>query len=132
MQDQNKEQKILNREEGQDDLLWQSEMDSVEEEEMTIWKQSSEINFLDKNAVRHDIKIKANQLTKECQKAGIPMFFAYYNPEKPEGKRYQYAALFPEEVAPGEEARSEMGKFKEFLRVVLGFNRADYETKFQS
>ena len=81
--------------------------------------------------MRHDIRIKANQLAKECKMAGMPFFLAYYNDKAQDGQRYKYAAMFPEEVYDEKKEDSdlikkEFGKFIEFLRVIIGFNKADY------
>lgn len=79
----------------------------------------------DKGNMGHNIRIAANQLVKECQDAGIPMFFAYYLPDK----GYQYAAMFPEEMPDRENLKSEHNKFKKFLQVIIDFNKEDYMTQ---
>ena len=52
---------------------------------------------------------------------GFPVFVAYYV----QGKGYQYNAQFPEEIGTPELV-PEFGKFNEFLRVCMDFNKEDY------
>ena len=66
----------------------------------------------------HDIKITTSQLVRKCENAKIPCFVAYLVP----GKGYQYNAVLPEEIG----VESEYGKFQQFLKTCLDFNRADY------
>lgn len=102
--------------------------DPVTKEEVDAWRLTDEaIENMDRHALRHDIKIKANQLARECRMAGIPMFLAWFNDERQPGKRYQYAAMFPEEMPEEEGVRSEYDKFKRFLQVVIDFDKRDYE-----
>ncbi len=70
----------------------------------------------------HEIKIDANALENKCRKAGVPMFIAYYTPDK----GYQYNALLPEELFEEAGVESEYGKFLEFLSLVSQFRRAPY------
>ena len=104
-----------------------NELEEISEEDLNIWKKSEQdLENMSMKDLQHDIRIKANQLAKECKIAGIPFFLSYYNKDRAVGKRYQYAAMFPEELENGV-AESEYGKFKKFLQVVIGFNRTDYE-----
>ena len=70
----------------------------------------------------HNIKIEANIFKRKCKEAGVPCFLAFYHPKK----GYQYAAMFPEEFPDDPELTKEYGKFKEFLRVCIDFNKEDY------
>lgn len=70
---------------------------------------------------KHEAKIMTNQYIKKCQEMEIPVFVAYFIP----GKGYQYNAYFPEEIGT-QEIKSEYGKFNEFLRVCIDFNKEDY------
>lgn len=103
------------------------ETEKVSAKEIDVWRNDSKKpEEMTIRELRHDIKIKANQLAKECKMAGMPFFLSYYNDELPMGQRYKYAAMFPEEVNQPEKVKSEFGKFVEFLRVIIGFNKADY------
>lgn len=90
---------------------------------METWKK---IDNVDENAgeSHHGINMAAKNLCRDCGDMGIPVFVAYYLP----GKGYKYRATFPEEIATPE-VQSQYGKFKEFLKVCIGFNKEDYFPK---
>lgn len=70
----------------------------------------------------HDMKIGINRVIKDAQEAEVPIFIAYYSPSQ----GYIYNALFPEEIGT-KEAESEYGRFLDFLKTCVGFNREDYK-----
>lgn len=72
--------------------------------------------------VKHDIKIGINRLLKDCEQAEIPIFLTYYLP----GVGYVYHGLFPEEMQ-SEQLQSEYGRFSEFLKTCISFNKEDYK-----
>lgn len=74
------------------------------------------------NGATHTIKIMTNQLIKECERAKVPVFVAYHVRDAKGRGKYQYNAVLPEEVG----VNSEYGKFQEFLKTCLGFNKEDY------
>lgn len=74
------------------------------------------------NELYHRINIGARNFCKECERNGIPIFLAYFLP----GKGYRYRAAFPEEIET-ESVKSEYGKFKQFLKVCIDFNKNDYD-----
>lgn len=74
----------------------------------------------------HDVKIYTNQVVRTLRENNIPVFIAYYTPDK----GFQYNGCFPEEL-PDKEAASSLstacgGKFFEFLKLCIGFNKEDY------
>ena len=85
---------------------------------ITNLNETNDINEIKKRA--HQIKISSNQLVKLAEDSQIPIFVAYYDPQK----GYQYNGVFPEEL-DAEDLASEYGRFYEFLRVCIGFNKAD-------
>lgn len=86
-------------------------LNSMEQKPLTQSEKEHYINMLSKDFIR------------KCEECGIPAFLAYYLPIK----GYRYKAIFPEEI-DNENVQSEYGKFNQFLKVCLGFNRKDYET----
>lgn len=86
-----------------------------------VWEKVSNMDEKDSNNLNHNIKMAAKSFCRECENNNIPVFVAYYLPEK----GYQYRATFPEEIGTPE-VESEYGKFKEFLKVCIGFNKEDY------
>lgn len=63
----------------------------------------------------HEIKISANRLVREAGNAGIPIFVAYYS----ETEGYVFNGMLPEELG----VESQYGKFNEFMRTCIGFNK---------
>lgn len=86
-----------------------------------------ETNFNKTRNNTHQIKISSNQLVKLAEDSQIPIFVAYYDPQK----GYQYNGVFPEEL-DAEDLASEYGRFYEFLRVCIGFNKADLMPQMKS
>lgn len=76
----------------------------------------------DAKQAAHDMKIGINRIMKDAQEAEVPIFIAYYNPTQ----GYIYNALFPEEIG-SKEIESEYGRFLDFLKTCVGFNRDDYK-----
>lgn len=68
----------------------------------------------------HQIKISSNRLVKLAEDSQIPIFIAYYDPQN----GYQYNGVFPEEL-DADDLKSEYGRFFEFLKVIIGFNKDD-------
>ena len=68
----------------------------------------------------HEVKIELNRIVREAGNAGIPIFTAYYSQD--EG--YVYNAMLPEEIA-SEPLKDQYGRFDEFMRTCIGFNKAD-------
>lgn len=85
------------------------------------WQQVGNIEEKPTNEQCHHINVEANRFCKECKDAEIPVFVAYYLPQK----GYKYKSVFPEEIETNE-LKSEYGKFKEFLKVCIDFNKEDY------
>ena len=70
------------------------------------------------NPGEHKIKIMMNELVREAAKEGIPIFGLYYS----EKEGYVYNGMLPEELG----VESEYGKFNEFLRICMGFNKEEF------
>lgn len=85
---------------------------------ITNFSDNTDIKDLRKRV--HNIKISSNQLVRLAEESKIPIFIAYYDPEK----GYQYNGLFPEEI-DSPDVDSEWYKFYEFLKVCISFNKAD-------
>ena len=68
----------------------------------------------------HAVKIAVNQLVKLAGENDIPIFIAYYDPRR----GYQYNGLFPEEIEAPDVA-DQYGRFMEFLKICISFNRDD-------
>ena len=90
-------------------------------------KSISNDNLCDKSVAKkmHEIRIATNRLVKLAEETDIPIFIACFDPQY---KDYQYNALFPEEVGT-EDVKSEYGKFDEFLRICIGFNKEEFMPK---
>lgn len=69
----------------------------------------------------HFAKLKMNTFIRQLTLANIPSFVAVYIP----GKGYQYNAVFPEELEMND-CDSECGKFNEFLKTCINFNKENY------
>ena len=92
---------------------------NIDENEGTYLNEQDSI--VNSGELHHKINMSAKKFYRECEDNNIPVFVSYYLP----GKGYQYKAKFPEEIATPE-VQSEYGKFKEFLKVCIGFNKEDY------
>lgn len=68
----------------------------------------------------HNIRIALNQVVRDAGRAGIPIFTVFYTEE--EG--YVYNGILPEEIGT-ENLQKEYGKFDEFLKICLGFNKEE-------
>lgn len=68
----------------------------------------------------HDLKIQINKLVKECEDHGIPIFVAFYS----DVEKYFFQGLMPEEIGTPEVA-SQYGKFDEFFKTCVGFNKEE-------
>ena len=66
----------------------------------------------------HVINMEIKRLCQKCEENSIPIFIAYFL----KGRGYKYRSIFPEEIGT-ESVQSEYGKFKEFLKVCIGFNK---------
>lgn len=71
-----------------------------------------------KKDTEHNLKILVNRLVKSCKEEQIPMFIAFYS----EKDGYQYNGVMPEDVG----VSSEYGRFIQFLRTAVAFNKEDY------
>ena len=69
----------------------------------------------------HKVLLAGKQFIKTAEEKGIPALAIYYIP----GKGYKYQGILPQELE-NEEVSSEYDKFKEFLRLIIGFNKEDY------
>lgn len=98
---------------------------NIEEEETQNCERIQESSEEAKKNAMNELHHTANQIAKHYCKSleelGIPVFTAYYVPQK----GYRYKAIFPEEISNPELA-SEYKKFNEFLKVCIGFNKEDY------
>lgn len=72
----------------------------------------------------HEIKIAANKIVKMGEENNIPVFVVYYDPKK----GYQYNAVFAEELE-SPDLESQYGRFKDFLKICIGFNKQDIKPK---
>lgn len=68
----------------------------------------------------HNLKIQLNQLVKDCLEHNIPIFIAYYS----DTEKYIYNGVMPEEIDKPE-LYHQYGKFDEFLRTCIGFNKEE-------
>lgn len=68
----------------------------------------------------HELKIALNKLVREAGAAGIPIFTAYYSQD--EG--YVFNGMLPEEIGT-DSVKSEYGRFDQFMRICLDFNKED-------
>lgn len=101
----------------------------MRDENMQLEEEMTSVNTMtdpdtDSPSIAHSVRIASNQLVKQCQDAGIPMFFCFYLPEK----GYQYAAIFPEEMPERDNLKSQNHKFKRFLQAVIDFDKKQYMT----
>lgn len=71
-------------------------------------------------SAEHNIKIALNQIVRDAGRAGIPIFTVFYTEE--EG--YVFNGILPEEIGT-DNLKSEYGKFDEFLKTCIGFNKED-------
>ncbi len=75
------------------------------------------------SSYEHNLKILINQVVKDCDKNGIPIFIAFYSPN--EG--YVYNGVLPEEIVSDEvDVSSQYGKFYAFLRTCIGYNKEEF------
>lgn len=74
------------------------------------------------NSFEHDLKIQINAMCKEAKRNGVPIFIAYYSPSD----GYVYNGVIPEEIEDAEDIKSEYGKFYEFLRICMNYNREEF------
>lgn len=82
---------------------------------------AAEVQTLSTDSQRsHAVKIATNQLVKLAEDNEIPIFIAYYDPKR----GYQYNGIFPEEIE-NSDAESQYGRFMEFLKVCISFNKED-------
>ncbi len=71
----------------------------------------------------HDLKILLNRVVKDCAENAIPIFIAFYSPND----GYVYNGVLPEEIDDEEiDVSSEYGKFFEFLRICIGYNKEEF------
>ena len=73
----------------------------------------------------HQMKIIVNRLVKMAESSKTPIFVSYFS--KDEGK-YVYRMTLPEEVG----LRSQFGKFDDFMRICVGFNKEKYLEKINT
>lgn len=76
--------------------------------------------------ISHELHMRVKNLCKYCEENGVPVFIAYYLA----AKGYLYRGVFPEEINT-EDVLSEYGKFKQFLKVCIGFNEEDYKPQIK-
>lgn len=101
------------------DTIWET-IDNLDNEEALNDEELDDKYELD-SFQQHSINMAAKAFCRTCTEQNIPVFVCYYIP----GKGYKYRATFPEEIDTPE-VSSQFGKFKEFLRVCIGFNKKDY------
>ena len=92
-------------------------------------KNVTNINLNDMSDAKraHEIKIATNRLVKLAEETQVPIFVAYFDSQKED---YQYNGVFPEEIGT-DDVKNQYGKFYEFLKVCIGFNKADLGPKIE-
>lgn len=99
----------------------EEDMDNIQELSIEEGDNEEKTSSMDKT---HDVKIGSNRLVKLAEERKIPIFVAYYDPQK----GYQYDGVLPEEVQTTD-SRGQYGKFIEFMKVCIGFNKEEHVAK---
>lgn len=99
----------------------EEDIDNIQELSVEESDNEEKTNTMDKT---HDVKIGSNRLIKLSEERKVPIFIAYYDPQK----GYQYDGVLPEEVQTTD-VHGEYGKFIEFMKVCIGFNKEEHVAK---
>ena len=99
----------------------EEDMDNIQELSIEEGDNEEKTSSMDKT---HDVKIGSNRLIKLAEECKIPIFIAYYDPQK----GYQYDGVLPEEVQTTD-SRGQYGKFIEFMKICIGFNKEEHVAK---
>ena len=100
---------------GKRKIIKMAQIEGQREDEVVI-KKSKKIN-----SPEHAIKIALNQLVRDAGKAGIPILTIYFSLED---NGYVFNGILPEELGL-EELKPQYGRFDDFLRICMGFNKED-------
>ena len=75
------------------------------------------------NDYEHVLKTTFNAIAKEAKKQGVPFFAAYYS----ETEGYVFNGVLPEEILePTPDVESQYGKFAEFMKTCMGYNKEEF------